>query len=91
MLNPCTLAEFSTDFSTMEQCHVFPKLCLSYDYLLTALTSLGEVAEQSEDGEGTARPQARSPVSTSAPHIPPNSDTAAREETSDPLSKRGAL
>ena len=39
MLNPCTLAEFSTDFSTMEQCHVFPKLCLSYDELLTALTS----------------------------------------------------
>lgn len=38
-----------------------------------------------------ARPQARSPVSTSAPHIPPNSDTAAREETSDPLLKRGAL
>ena len=38
-----------------------------------------------------ARPQARSPVSTSAPHIPPNSNTAAREETSDPLLKRGAL
>ena len=39
MLNPCTLAEFPTDFSTMEQCHVYPKLCLSYDDLLTALTS----------------------------------------------------
>ena len=30
---------------------------------------MGEVAEHSDDGEGTARPQARSPVSTSAPHI----------------------
>ena len=34
-----TRAEFSTEFPTGEQCHVFPKLCLSYDELLGVLTS----------------------------------------------------
>ena len=34
-----TRGEFSTEFPTGEQCHVFPKLCLSYDDLLEALAS----------------------------------------------------